>query len=226
MPNYAKRLAQLVLEHPVVSYLDYAVHAFTIKQGVRLFYMAKAVNTTFEEYIAVGRETVLINCQVGGFTYFGPHCRFNNTTVGRFCSIAADVKCGLGQHPTNAISTHPIFYKHTVRPVSITLAERDLYEEFEPIHIGHDVWIGENVIIMDGVTVGNGAILAAGSVVTKDVAPYAIVGGVPVRVIRKRFSEEQIAFLEDFQWWNKDLSWLRSHKHLWYDVEALRCCGH
>lgn len=222
MPNYVKRLAQLVHEHPLFQYLNYVAQALTVKQGVRLFYMAEAVNTTFEEYISVGRQTVLINCQVGSFTYFGPRCRFNNTTIGRFCSVASDIKCGLGQHPINAVSTHPIFYKYTARPVSITLAERDLHEEFKSIAIGHDVWIGENVTIMDGATVGNGAVLAAGSVITKDVAPYTIVGGVPAVAIRKRFTEEQIVFLEELQWWNKDLAWLRSHKHLWHDVDALQ----
>lgn len=216
-----KRFVYLLRSHPLVTYLAYVWRMLTTKRYVRLLYLADCAGTTFEEYITVGRETVLLECHVGRYTYFGPRCRFNYTTIGRFCSVASDVKCGLGQHPVTAVSTHPIFYKASIRPAIITLAERDTHQEFTPIRIGHDVWIGESVIISDGVTVGNGAILAAGAVVTKDVEPYAIAGGVPAKVIRKRFTDEQIAFLENLQWWNKDLLWLKAHMHLWPEVEGL-----
>ncbi len=216
-----KRIARLIRNHPLGKYLLYVWRMLTAKRHIRLMYMADCVNTTFEEYITVGRETVLLDCHVGRYTYFGPRCRFNYTEIGRFCSVAADVKCGLGQHPISAVSTHPLFYKASIRPAIITLAERDTHQEFAPITIGHDVWIGESVLICDGVAIGNGAILAAGSVVTKDVEPYAIVGGVPATIIRKRFTDEQIAFLEHLQWWNKDLQWLKEHVHLWPHIEKL-----
>jgi serine acetyltransferase len=76
-----------------------------------------------------------------------------------------------------------------------------LFDEKKPIHIGHDVWIGARVFIRDGVKIGNGAVVAAGSVVVKDVPDYAIVGGVPAKIIRYRFSEEMIAELLNLKWW-------------------------
>ena len=77
--------------------------------------------------------------------------------------------------------------------------------------IGNDVWIGSHVLILDGVSVGDGAIIATGAVVTKDIEPYSIYGGVPARLIRYRFSQERINYLLNFSWWNKDEDWLFNH---------------
>ena len=81
----------------------------------------------------------------------------------------------------------------------------------KPIVVGNDVWIGSHALIMDGVKIGDGAIIAAGSIVTKDVAPYAIVGGIPAKTIRYRFSDLHIKFLLDFAWWNRDFDWIETH---------------
>jgi len=99
------------------------------------------------------------------------------------------------------LSTSPVFYSHH-DICGITFATEELFDGSPTTFIGHDVWVGANVFIKSGVTVGNGAILAAGAVVMKDVAPYAIVGGVPAREIRKRYSEADIATLQQLQWWD------------------------
>ncbi len=90
------------------------------------------------------------------------------------------------------------------------------------LKIGNDVWIGANVLILDGVTIGNGAIIAAGAVVTKDVPPYAVVGGVPAKIIKYRFNKEEIDFLEQLKWWEKDEKWLTEYGKYFNNVELLK----
>jgi len=112
--------------------------------------------------------------------------KITNTSIGKFCSIAPKVRMGLGKHPINYISTSPLFYAPK-NPLLFKICKSPKFDEFEPITIGNDVWIGVNVTIMDGIKVGDGAIIGANSVVTKDVEPFSIVGGVPAKEIKKRF---------------------------------------
>lgn len=145
--------------------------------------------------------------------------------TGRFCSIGRDVHCIYGKHPArDFVSTHPAFFSKEAKPLSFvshsTYDDRfPVTEEGYSIIIGNDVWIGDRVSIMEGVRIGDGAIIAAGAVVTKDVEPYTIVGGVPAKMIRKRFSEEQILKLQDLQWWNRSDDWLRQYADDFCNVE-------
>ena len=112
-----------------------------------------------------------------------------NTTIGNYCSIARNVSIGLGLHPLNLFSTSPIFYKRQNALLLDLISKDNEFKEYQPITIGNDVWIGANAIIMDGITIGNGAVIAAGAVVTKNVPAYAIMGGVPAKLIKYRFAE-------------------------------------
>ncbi len=137
---------------------------------------------------------------IGRHTYF-EKSKTVRADIGSFCSIGPEaVIGGLGRHPTNFISTHPVFYSMRCQSGK-TFAEMDLIEEIKRVSIGSDVWIGAEAMILDGVNVGDGAIVGAGAVVTKDVPPYAIVGGVPAKLIRYRFSADVITLLLDWQWW-------------------------
>ncbi len=126
--------------------------------------------------------------------------------IGRYCSIATNVVIGAGEHPTNWLSTHP--FQHGNSAVVRRRAEVDGFRYLKPpepppgVGIGHDVWIGTGAVIKRGVTVGNGAVVGAGAVVTKDVPPYAIVGGVPAKIIRYRFSHEIINRMLRVGWWD------------------------
>lgn len=144
----------------------------------------------------------LHNVQLGDYSYIAKNSNISNTTIGKFCSIGPNVCCGLGKHPTNGISTSPMFYS-TKCQNGATLCSEDKYEEFQPIIIGNDVFIGANVTILDGVNIADGAIIGAGAVVTNDIPPYAIAVGVPAKVVKYRFSPEKIENLLNSKWWNE-----------------------
>lgn len=138
------------------------------------------------------------------------------TVIGSFCSIAEGVQIGLTQHPVHFLTTHPFSYRTMFTPmferIFPALKKRELYDfpVAKPCRIGNDVWIGASAMIMDGVTVGDGAIIAANAVVTKDVPPYAIAGGVPAKVIKYRFSPEIIEKLLQLKWWDLEEEFIMS----------------
>jgi virginiamycin A acetyltransferase len=145
--------------------------------------------------------------RLGAFSYTNSAFYGRPVTVGRYCSIASGLHFGQIEHPTHWLTTSNITYSEwasyafakqrgaeTRQLFPLPLRETD-------ITIGHDVWIGQNVYLKSGVTIGHGAIIGAHAVVTKDVPPYAIVGGVPARLIRYRFDPALIERLLRVQWW-------------------------
>ena len=159
---------------------------------------------TFYEYITIGNTTI------GDFVYVASNTNISNCTIGKFCSIGSNVKIGLGIHPTNYLSTFPAFFS-TRKQCQITFSDKTYIDELGSNKIGNDVWIGDNVIILSNLKIGDGAIVAAGSVVTKDVAPYSIVGGVPSKHIKFRFSETKIQEILGLRWWDRDMKWLKEN---------------
>ena len=143
---------------------------------------------------------------VGAFSL--PTCHFScNVKIGRFCSIASNVKIMAGSHPLNRFTTHMLTYngefdKFAVSEFGKEWVLKPIKTIPEPLTIGNDVWIAEDVVLKGGITIGDGAVIAANSVVTKDVPPYAIVGGIPARIIRYRFSHDVIDELMKIKWWN------------------------
>ncbi|MEF8733556.1 MAG: CatB-related O-acetyltransferase [Candidatus Accumulibacter meliphilus] len=148
------------------------------------------------------REARLLNTALGRMTYVAEGARLGHCKVGSFSSIGPNSQIGgLGKHPTHFLSTHPAFYS-THGQAGRTYALEDVIDELPLTILGNDVWIGASVIILDGCSVGDGSIVAAGAVVSKDVPPYTIVGGVPATLIRTRFSDEVISELLAWQWWD------------------------
>lgn len=173
----------------------------------------------FDEGVHVAPRTVMETCQVGRFTSVGSDSSYVNCRIGSFCSFGPQVLAGLGRHPTDYVSTSAAFYSPNNNGCRISFVDKSLFEESLPIVIGSDVWLGARTIIIDGVTIGHGAIIGAGAVVTKDVAPYAIVGGVPAKIIRKRFDDETIAQLLESRWWEQPIEWITQYAADFMDVE-------
>ncbi|MBA3921161.1 MAG: CatB-related O-acetyltransferase [Nostocaceae cyanobacterium] len=138
---------------------------------------------------------------MGRFNYVSSSSKLDLAEIGSFCSFGPELICGYGEHPTDFVSTNPVFFS-TFKQCGTSFADKNYFEERKKIFIGHDVWIGARVFIRDGVKIGNGAIIGAGAVVVKDIPDYAIVGGVPAKIIRFRFSDEIIRELLNINWWN------------------------
>ncbi len=142
---------------------------------------------------------------IGDYSYLNAGSMIGSGSVGKFCSIAYNCQIGMQQHPLDHVSTSSRLYGSR----SILPSRAAINEFPAPPVIGHDVWIGSNACIMQGVRIGTGAVIAAGAIVTKDVAPYSIVAGVPAKPVRKRFDEETIAYLLEWKWWDLPLDQLR-----------------
>lgn len=142
----------------------------------------------------------------GAFSYSQSNLR-QTTTMGRYCSISWSCSVLGASHPVQSISTHLFtFRKHFTDAIRKKHGRGPIPPDFDSeetkgVHLGHDVWIGQNVLLKPGVSIGTGAVVAAGSVVTKDVPPYAIVGGVPAKLIRYRFDEPLRERLLASEWW-------------------------
>lgn len=159
-------------------------------------------NTTFTPFTHILKGAKLHNVKVGKYSRIGVNCQVTNAVIGNFTAIGKNTVITVGQHPTNYLTSHSIFYEKGnwgwhddwIAPID--------FKSDKKVTIGNDVWIGRQCIIMDGVTIGDGAIVATGAVVTKDVPPFSIVGGVPAKIIKYKFPQEVIDRLEEIQWWN------------------------
>lgn len=170
-------------------------------------------NVIFEGHNILMRNVIVSNSFIGEGTYINDESKIYNCKIGRYCSIADNVCVVLGQHPINKFaSTYPAFYYDTTSQLSFTFHKgKPLYtckkkpngEASYNVVVGNDVWIGSHVLILGGITIGDGAVIAAGAVVTKDVEPYSIVGGVPAKIIKYRFNKDEIEVLLLKKWWNR-----------------------
>ena len=184
------------------------------------------LNNIFEGANRISRNTTFVG-KIGYGSYIGENSLVNGK-IGRFTSIASKVVVLMGIHPTSTfVSTHPTFYS-LARQNGETFVAEQLFCEAQyadeenkySVIIGNDVWIGHGVTIMGGIKIGDGAIVAAGSIVTKDVEPYSIVAGIPAKLVRKRFSYEQIECLLQFKWWEKPIDWIKKHACEFRDIES------
>lgn len=158
-------------------------------------------NSIIDKKAAVGGGAQMKDSRIDRYSYMYGSCLIH-TKVGKFCSIASKTLIGGGGHPVDWVSSSPVFYQRN-NVLKKEFATKPFQEYAETI-IGNDVWIGSHCLIKGGVSIGDGAVVGMGSVVTKDIPPYEIWGGNPAKCIRKRFDDETIARLQALQWWNWD----------------------
>lgn len=180
-------------------------------------------NCYFEGENKIGAHTKFYDSSLGFGSYVGDNNLFQNASFGKYCSVGSNIRLISSSHPIeNVVSTHPAFYSNrynTFTYVEAPMFEEILYnEQGLSLKVGNDVWIGDCVLIKGGITIGNGAVIGMGAVVTKDVPPYAIVGGAPAKIIRYRFSEEDVDKLETIEWWNKPQNWIKQNAKYFNDA--------
>ena len=164
---------------------------------------AQVRNCTLGAYVEVGARAQLLEVSMGDYSYVVNDSDIAYANIGKFCSIASHVRINPGDHPMERVSQSHFTYRASAYFEDAT-DEAALFarRRSKLVTIGHDVWIGHGAIILSGRTIGTGAVIGAGAVVTKDVPDYSIVVGNPARVLRMRFSDTEIAALQNLRWWD------------------------
>lgn len=191
------------LFNPAVSLFAKIDNKSRISRKAKVYGHVQVTHSTMDDYSYVGRNSRIIHADIG-----------------KFCSIASEAKIGMGTHTLDKISTSPIFTevknstKHSWVKVSAV-------NPFKRVVVGNDVWIGVRTMVMGGVKIGDGAVIGAGAIVTKDIPPYAVVAGVPAKIIRYRFPQEQVDALLSHPWWELPEAKLRERIELFQGSENI-----
>lgn len=210
------------LYNPILEYLMWLKTKIEYQnkyKNLRIGYKAKISNVKFGEYNWIGNNVRMEKSSIDSYSYISDNSIISECKIGKFCSIGPNVNFGPGNHPTKIIvSTHPSIYSNKNHLLK-NFSKINHYNYEKNILIGNDVWIGANTIILNGIKIGDGAIIGANSLVTKDVEPYTIVGGTPIKFIKFRFSEEEIKFLLEIKWWEKDIVWIEENINSFLDIK-------
>ena len=171
---------------------------------------AKVHSSTLGHYIEIGEGTRILESRIGDYSYTDHYADIAYSLLGKFVNVAAFTRINPSEHPYHRASLHHFMYRSSYYwPNEPDEAEIFDWRRSRPVTIGHDTWIGHGAVIMKGVTIGDGAIIASHSVVTKDVAPYTIVGGIPAKFIKRRHPEPIAERIQALAWWDWDHETLR-----------------
>ena len=206
---YIQKILGLFLDVPVI--LKSRVIGYSLVKSQK-------ANVSASDKTRIVAPFYLKDVVLGDYSYIAKNSHITNTEIGKFCSIGPNFCCGMGIHPTSGVSTSPMFYS-VAKQNGFSLTNENKIEEQKKIKIGHDVFVGANAMVFDGISIGNGAVIGAGAVVVKDIPDYAIAVGIPAKVIKYRFEPEVIKKLQKMKWWNFDEEKLKKIERDFFDVE-------
>lgn len=201
---YLKAIVRNPLFYWLVYVFQYFYYFFT--KRATLGYFAKVSNSYVGERSAIHARSEVVDSTIGAYTYLSQSCIVINSDIRPYSCLGRECKLGLGSHPLEEnVSISPLFYD-LVNPLGITFVKEKLWrQDTGKVLVAGNVWIGSGVTVLDGVSLGEGCVVGAGAVVTKNVPPYAIVAGVPARLIRLRFSQEKIEKIIALRWTNWEM---------------------
>lgn len=217
-----KKLAKMLIKRPVQLIMGKLLgQPYFSKSGLKAFSLIRSQRINLHQSVRskIYSPFVIRNVVLGDYSYVQSNCNISNAEIGKFCSIGPNFCCGMGIHPIHGVSTAPMFYS-TAHQNGFSLVKKNMFKEDKLTVIKNDVFIGVNVTILDGVIIGDGAVIAAGSVVTKDVPDFAVVAGVPAKILKYRFDEDTILKLKATEWWNSDDENLKKVRDNLFDVTS------
>ena len=193
--------------------------SYYISKGFKKLLLLPAVKKSYiHKTSRICSGSYVVNCNISRYSYIGNFCTVLHTDIGSFCSIADNVTIGGAAHPIDWVSSSPVF--HQGKNIMKKNFYKHKFKTSAKTVIGSDVWLGAHCMIKSGVTIGNGAIVGMGSIVTGDVPDYAIVAGNPAKIIRMRFDEHVIEKLKKIEWWNLNDEQIGEYAHLFDNPEA------
>ena len=177
-------------------------------------------NCTFEDEVRVSHSAEITNTKIGYLSSIGRYSKIVHSEIGKYCAVSWNTTINAVGHPFEHLTVSAFPYAPYVGNF-VDIRK----QQHQKVIIGNDVWVGTNSVIMPGVTIGNGAVIGAGAIVTKDVPDYAVVVGVPAEIIKYRFSEDFIKKLLELKWWDLDSKIIKKHVELWgnkFNYESLK----
>jgi len=226
------KIKGLIIQNSFIKKIALSLYKSRLRRKIKIK-LGKGVligpSTICEGNNYLGYESSINSSYLGFASYLAENTIIKKAKIGKYVSIGPDVKIVDGKHPSSDfVSTHPAFFS-TRKQVGFSYTDKQLFQEFADFRdkdkkystiIGNDVWIGARVLIMEGVQIGDGAIVAAGAVVVKDIEPYAIVAGIPAKTIKYRFTKNQIDFLMGLKWWDKEETWIRANSGYFSNING------
>ena len=212
--SHDAKLVDTVLGENIKIYKEAEIQHSRLEDSTSVGDQSIILHSRIESNSAINRRNYILRSKIGNYTYTGIGTMILSAIIGKFCSISWNVSIGGENHDYNKVTTHPLWRFHAMDTGCLNYSIN--YDNQEECVIGNDVWIASNAIILRGLKVGDGAVIGAGAVVTKDVDPYSIVAGVPAKMIGMRFDEDTISMLQKIQWWNWPKEVIRQNVDLIY----------